>query len=204
MPPHSISRYIPVVLALTAVLSGCSSRSPTSTAVTAVHTCQSPSPSPHSGDSDAPVLGRPAPDQVAALGHPLILKGSGPGEQATVTFLQVIDPACGVGGNSLLFHGMKYVGLRLRLVDSGRTPYSDGPSICTWGRTDTGTQVGSFVFPTLSEGSAIAPHGILKLKPGQSATGYVVMEIPQHAHLTRIYFTLDAGFADETGEWKFN
>ncbi|MHA6757603.1 hypothetical protein [Streptacidiphilus sp. PAMC 29251] len=138
------------------------------------------------------------------MGHPLTLRGSDPGEQVTVTFLDVVDPACGVGGNSLLDHGMKYVGLRLRLVDSGSTPYSDSPSNCTWGRTDTGLQVGSFVAPTLSEGPAVAPHGNLELQPGRGATGYVVMEIPQHAHLARIDFTPDSGFADDTGEWKLS
>ena len=167
-----------------------------------VRPCQSPASASGSGDADGSLPGHPAPDQVTALGHPLTLKGSDPGEQMTVTFLQVVDPACGVGGTSLLDHGMKYVGLRLRLLDSGRAPYSDSPSNCTWGRTDTRLQVGSFVYPTLSEGPAVAPRGNLVLKPGQSATGYVVMEVPQHAHLARIDFTLDSGSADETGEWK--
>ena len=203
---HFSSRSIPVVLALTALLGGCSSAGepagqPASSAAAPGRSCQSPSPRQVGADA---VPSLPAADQVTVLGHPLTLKGSDPGEQATVTLLQVTDPACGIGGSSLLDHGMKYVGLRLRLVDSGRTPYSDSPGNCTWGRTDTGLQVGSFVYPVIAQGPPLAPHGNLELKPGQSATGYVIMEIPQHAHLARIDFTPDSGFADETGEWTLN
>ncbi|MFC1408717.1 hypothetical protein ACEZCY_05400 [Streptacidiphilus sp. N1-12] len=207
---HSSSRSLPVALALIACLGGCSSTvrnaaaAPASSAVGSSapsRPCRSAAPAAGSGDADGSLPGHPAADQVAALGHPLTLKGDDPGEQVTVTFLQVVDPACGVGGPSLLDRGMKYVGLRLRLLDSGRKPYSDSPSNCSWGRTDTGLQVGSFVYPTLAEGPAVAPRGNLVLKPGQSATSYVVMEIPQHAHMARIDFTMDSGFADETGEW---
>jgi hypothetical protein len=195
-----------VVLAVSAAIAGCSPAAgagpKAAPSAAAAPSCQSPSaaPSPALTDLSPPSL--PAADRTTALGNALTIKGEAPGEQVTVTFLQVVDPACGIGGTARLEAGMKYVGLKLLLVNSGRTKYADSPSNCTWGWSDTGRQEGSYVFPTISAGPAIAPTGDLELAPGQSATGFVVMEIPEHSHLTRIEFTPDSEFASETGEWK--
>ncbi|MET9611925.1 hypothetical protein [Kitasatospora indigofera] len=191
--------------ALLTVVAGCSSAGhggPRAAPPASTTSCQSPEAGPATSDLPAPSM--PPATQVTALGEALSIKGEAPGEQVTVTFLQVVDPACAVGGSSSLLAGMKYVGLELRLTNSGRTQYSDAPSNCTWGWTDSGRQVGSYVWPTISAGPAVAPHADLELAPGQSATGYVVMEIPENPRLTRIDFTPDSGFASETGEWKLS
>ncbi|MFD8141761.1 hypothetical protein [Streptomyces sp. NPDC059708] len=202
---HAPRRVIPTVFALLTVMAGCSSTgsgAPRAVPSAPARPCQSASPGAGPAKSDVPEPSLPAAEQVTTLGNALAIKGEAPGEQVTVTFLEVVDPACGVGGDSRLDSGMKYVGLKLRLVNSGQTQYEDAPGNCAWGWTDTGRQVGSYVFPTISAGPAIAPNGDLRLAPGQSATGYVVMEIPENARLTRIEFTPDSKFSDATGEWK--
>ncbi|MFD7257909.1 hypothetical protein [Streptomyces sp. NPDC059874] len=202
---HAPRRVIPMVFALLTVMAGCSSAGrgdPQAVSSAPTQPCQSPSPPAGPAKSDPPQLSLPVAEQVTTLGNALTIKGQAPGEQVTVAFLEVVDPACGVGGDSRLDSGMKYVGLKLRLVNSGQTQYEDAPSNCVWGWTDTGRQVGSYVFPTISAGPAIAPNVELELAPGQSATGYVVMEIPEDAHLARIEFTPDSKFSGATGEWK--
>jgi hypothetical protein len=211
--PHH--RLIPLALALLATATACSSAVPTGhsspqAAASPQQSCESPTPSAEgTALNDVPQLSIAPANQTTTLSGTLTLKGQQPGEQVTATFLQVVDPACGIKGASKLhlsgLHpGHKYVGLKLRLVDSGQTPYEDAPSNSTWGYTDDGRQVGSYTDPVITAGPDIAPDVDLSLAPGQSATGFVIMEIAQNAHLTRINFTPDSGQASNTGEWKLN
>jgi hypothetical protein len=135
------------------------------------------------------------------LGQEITVRGENPGERVTVTFTKVVDPACAVGGSSYLDYGMKYVGLYLRIVNSGSATYGDSLSNCTSGVTSSGQEIGSWVHPVLSEGSPrLLRH--IDLKPGDDATGYVVIEIPAGAHLTQINFTADSGFGNDTAGWR--
>jgi hypothetical protein len=137
------------------------------------------------------------------LGQSLTVQGEAPGVQLTVTFTKVVDPACAVGGSSLLDYGMKYVALYLDVVNSGSESYSGSMTNCTSGITSSGQEIGSWVYPTLSEGSVRLLRPVT-LQPGDSASGYVVIEIPVNTHLTQINFTPDSGFANDTAGWRIS
>nr|WP_134006433.1 hypothetical protein [Streptomyces sp. 846.5] len=145
-------------------------------------------------------LGKPLHFSVDHDGRPTHAVGKD-GEKLTVTLLRMVDPACAVGGSSLLFRGQKYVALELRLTNDGNTPFDDSASNCTWGWTNTRQQAGSYVYPTITAGPLI-DRSAQNLPPGHTTTGYIVMAIPIGAHLTRVEFTPDSGFAEVTGEWQ--
>lgn len=44
----------------------------------------------------------------------------------------------------------------------------------------------------------------LNIAPGDTALGYITFEVPTDAKIVKAQFTLDSGFADQTGQWKLN
>jgi hypothetical protein len=42
----------------------------------------------------------------------------------------------------------------------------------------------------------------VNIAPGASGLGCIVFEVPQSAKITEVQFTLDSGFAQQTGQWN--
>jgi hypothetical protein len=44
-------------------------------------------------------------------------------------------------------------------------------------------------------------NGSVRLSPGASALGVMTFEVPTSEKVSTFQFTLDSGFADQTGQW---
>jgi hypothetical protein len=53
-------------------------------------------------------------------------------------------------------------------------------------------------------GTAAGPGftGTTTLSAGDTALGYVTFKVPEEPRITEIQFTMNSGFADDTGEWR--
>lgn len=42
----------------------------------------------------------------------------------------------------------------------------------------------------------------VKLTSGDKALGYIAFQVPKASKIAKVQFSMDSGFADETGEWQ--
>lgn len=142
-----------------------------------------------------PVAASAAP---ARIGQPITLRGLQNGERLRVTVLKVLAPL-EVGEFDRPSKGKRYVGIELRLKNVGTRRYSDSPGngatlIYSGGRQADST----FVLEGPCGGSFSSS---VKLAPGSSRRGCIAYEIPKGTFPKRFQFTMNSGFADQTGEW---
>jgi len=132
----------------------------------------------------------------AKIGSAMTLHGFDDGEVMKVTVQRVKDPAFSSDSFITPQAGKRFVAVLIKLTNVGTKPYSDSPSngasvIDTNDREYTG-----------SIGEIEPDIGSPKIRPGDSRVGYLTFEVPKGAVLRTFQFTLDSGFADETGEWS--
>jgi hypothetical protein len=134
---------------------------------------------------------------LAGFGDTIVLHGYEEGEELTVTVKRLIDPAKSEQyfGPS---RGNKFVAVEVVLVNTGSAAYNDSPGN------------GAELIDTSDEGytSSIydtpSCHPIgssVKIASGSKRAGCLVFEIKKAAKPGIFQFTMDSGFADETGEW---
>lgn len=179
------------VLALLVASAGCGSPSVVTRPATG---------SPSAGGS--PGGGSPAAPSGAAparVGDTVELRGSAPGARMAVTVTSVVDPADPANDFGSPSPGRKLVAVQFRLRNTGSATYSDAPSNGAEVIDEQGQGFNATVTSTVTSGQAF-PAGV-HLAPGDSALGFVVFELPVSSHPSRVQFTLDSGFADQTGQW---
>ncbi|CAL9366181.1 DUF4352 domain-containing protein [Streptomyces sp. enrichment culture] len=139
-----------------------------------------------------------APD-IAEVGDTLTLRGMENGSQLDVTVVKVADPAKSADQFMEPDAGKRWVGVQFKLVNTGEAAYSDSPSNGAQVADSEGQQFDT-TFGDITAGPTMASS--VKLKPGAQGLGWVVFEVPEAAKLATVQFTMDSGFADQTGEWK--
>jgi uncharacterized protein YceK len=131
------------------------------------------------------------------IGDTIELAGSEDGASVAVTVMKVVDPApyeAYFGPQK----GNRYVGIKLRLHNTGSTVYDDCPSN---GAALIDAQDQQWTETAL--GSALKPEFIcLKIRPDDKRVGYVTYEVPKKARLRTFQFGTESGFAPEAGEWS--
>jgi hypothetical protein len=139
-----------------------------------------------------------ADEGLASVGDTITLHGYEDGEQIAVTVTRLYDPA----GAEQYFgprRGRKYVAVDLVLKNAGTKAYSDSPGN---GATLLDSRDHGYT-ETLSETTSCQSIGSsVKIASGSKRAGCLTFEIPKTAKPTVFQFTLDSGFADETGEWQ--
>lgn len=142
----------------------------------------------------------PAEEELrAAVGDAITLRGTEDGLQVRVTVTSVIDP--GTAGEFMEpSEGQRYVGVDLQLENVGTLPYDDSP--------DNGAQLidqdNRQYSPTFAEINDCQTFGGgVTMSPGDTRAGCVIFAIPEPAALRSFQFTLDSGFAPQTGVWEF-
>ncbi|PZG04394.1 DUF4352 domain-containing protein, partial [Nonomuraea aridisoli] len=152
-------------------------------------------------ETDAP----PAEDDVAtpqpstaAVGGALTLAGNDPGLEMTVTVTKLVDPATG-DQFSQPGTGRKLVAVELTLENSGQAVYSDSPTNGAVLIDAEGQQYHSTLHD-VQEGQSFG--GSATINTGDVRKGVIVFEVPEPARAAKFQFTLNSGFADQTGEWK--
>lgn len=115
-----------------------------------------------------------------------------------VTALTVVDPVA--RGTYLLRpkRGSRWVGLRLKVEGLGPGLYKDAPS--------NGSRLlgGGRAFRAVTKQPDGCPSldVLIRLAPGQSATGCVIFEIPRGRSVGRFRFTPSSGFAPDVATWR--
>jgi Domain of unknown function (DUF4352) len=163
-----------------------------------VSTNPTPPPTAASG-SAGQATGAPAAATVAHVGSTISLAGNSPGEKMAVTVMKVIPRAQGSDEFNTPDPGNRFYAVQFRLTDTGSIAYSDSPSngaqvVDSTGQSyqsDLSTVAGCQSFP-----------GTENIAVGSTGLGCVVFQVPRHAKITEIQFTLDSGFANQTGQWK--
>ncbi|MEU9087201.1 hypothetical protein [Streptomyces sp. NPDC048357] len=149
----------------------------------------------------APALLGAAP---GGSGETISLAGNEPGQRLDVTLTQVVDPASPTPGTPAEAEADtdgpdRLLAVRFRLENSGTAVYRDSPApaahlLDTTGRRFTGLNV-----PTTA--GASFPDTIT-LDPGGTAEGFVTFRLPEDADPAAVQFALNAGLADDVGQWS--
>lgn len=150
---------------------------------------------------NTPAEETPAAPKVAKVGDTIALTGTEDGSGLDVTVVKVADPAKSADEFTVPEDGNRWVGVQFRLVNTGTIAYSDSPSNGAQIADAQGQQFTS-TFADITAGPSMASS--VNLKPGAKALGWVVFEVPKASKADVVQFTMDSGFADQTGEWKLS
>ena len=151
--------------------------------------------------ADAPAEETLAAPKVAKVGDTLALKGTEDGSKLDVTVVKTVDPAKSADEFTTPEDGNRWIGVQFQLVNTGTIAYGDSPGNGTQIADAQGQQFTS-TFADISAGPSMASS--VNLKPGAKALGWVVFEVPKASKGMTAQFTMDSGFADQTGEWKLS
>ncbi len=133
----------------------------------------------------------------AKVGDTIQLRGTDEGLVIDATVVKLVDPATPQEG----FEpepGIRLVALQVRLNNSGTIVYDDSPSngaVLIDSQGQSFDEYGAYI----KEGPGLANA---KISPGDSRLGFLVWQVPEASQLATFQFTLDSGFAPETGEWS--
>jgi len=160
---------------------------PTATDEPAAEPTTDPEPEPADEPTDEPT----DEDITAQVGDAITLRGND-------ADLQVIDPATG-GEFMEATDGHRYVAVDVQLENVGGSPYSDSP--------DNGAQLidvdnrqHNTTFAEVGECQTFG--GSVTMPPGDTRAGCMIFEVPEGVELRSFQFTLDSGFAPQTGVWE--
>jgi hypothetical protein len=139
----------------------------------------------------------------ANVGEAIVLSGvddaSGAGRLTlAVTVAKVVPTATGKGAFETPRKGERFVAVRFVFKNAGRTAYHDSP---TFGAKVVDAS-GRAYDPTVATVSAGAGFPrVMSLPHGRSRAGYIVFAVPKKARIIGVRYSLNAGYADELGEW---
>ncbi|WP_159396263.1 hypothetical protein [Streptomyces sp. Sge12] len=137
-------------------------------------------------------------------GETISLAGSEPGARLDVTLTQVVDPATPAGPDNPTGPDDpdgpdRLVATRFRLENTGTAVYRDSPAPATHLLDADGRRFTGIDLPTTA-GPAFP--AAVTLDPGATAEGFVTFRIPADAEPAAVQFALDAGLADDVGQWS--
>ncbi|MER5863839.1 DUF4352 domain-containing protein [Kitasatospora sp. NPDC002040] len=155
----------------------------------------------------APADGSKAPDAgkskdaakaPAKIGDTIALKGALPESTADVTAVKLVDNAEGADEFNKPADGKRFVAVQFRIKATGKG-YNDSPSnsaklIDAQGQAFNTSLSDTKAGQSFAAGTTIAT--------GESGLGFLTFEVPADAKLDKVQFTLDSGFAPQTGQWK--
>jgi len=180
-----LGRTLGLALILAAVLAGCG----TQTIVTTVTS---------SGQSKSPPQAATGSPKQANVGDTLTLQGNGRDSMA-VTVDQVMDPLQ-VGPYDQPDSGQRFVGIQITLKNVGQVAYSDSPSNGSTLLSNTNEQATGEIVSGGPYGNDFASSA--NIAPGDIQQGCIPFEMPVGQTPATFQFTLDSGFANQTGQWS--
>lgn len=148
---------------------------------------------------DAPAEETSAPPKVATVGDTIALTGMEEGSGLDVTVVKVTDNAKSSDEYSEPQDGQRWLGVQFQLVNTGTVAYGDSPANGAQIADEQGQQFDT-TFAEITAGPAMSSD--VKLKPGAKTLGWIVFELPKDSKADIVQFTMDSGFAEQTGEWK--
>ncbi|AJF70143.1 hypothetical protein SVTN_33895 [Streptomyces vietnamensis] len=132
----------------------------------------------------------------AAVGDTLNLTGFTGKAKLAVTVVKVVDPA--TGKDTRPGAGERYVAVQIRLHNTGAEVYSDAPDNSAKVVDAQGQRFNSWITETTA-GPGFG--GTVTIPVGDTALGYITFKVPSDSKITKIQFTMESGFANNTGQW---
>jgi hypothetical protein len=121
------------------------------------------------------------------------------GHPLSVTLVRIVDPAQGADQFSTPSSGDRFVGVELKITDTGTTSIDPNPE-SEAELTDTqGHGYNPDIGSTLSDCPSFPDN--TNLDPGETVDGCVTFDVPTGLDLARVKYTPSSGFANDTGEW---
>lgn len=146
--------------------------------------------------SEAPST--PPPSQTATIGDTLTLAGNNDGEKLAVTIKKWVDPAKSAEDFMKPDDGKRWVAAQFELANTGTAVYSDSPSNGTQVADEQGQQFQT-TYGEITAGPMMTSSA--KVAPGGKVLGWIVYEVPQDSKITTVQFSMNSGFAAQTGQW---
>ncbi|MCW2946453.1 MAG: hypothetical protein JWR24_3170 [Actinoallomurus sp.] len=112
---------------------------------------------------------------------------------------QVVATAIGKGAFENPRKGERFMAVRFVLKNVGDTTYDDSPTYGAKAVDGSGRGYDPTV-ATVSAGAGFAR--VVRLRHGQSKSGFVVFAVPKKAKVTDVQYALNAEFAEDRGEWR--
>ena len=136
---------------------------------------------------------------TARVGSTISLTGETPGEKMAVTVVKVVTRAAGSDEFNTPDPGKRFYAVQFRLSNTGSAAYSDSPSNSAQVIDSNGQ---SYQSDLSTVAACDSFPGSENIAVGSTGLGCVVFQVPRHAKITEVQFTLDSGFANQTGQWK--
>jgi hypothetical protein len=112
---------------------------------------------------------------------------------------QVVPAASGQGAFESPRKGERFVAARFVLKNVGDTVYDDSPTYGAKVVDGSGHGYDPTV-ATVSAGTGF-PR-VVRLRQGQVRSGFIVFAVPKTARVTTVRYALNAGYAEDRGEWR--
>ena len=117
-----------------------------------------------------------------------------------VTATSVTDPAQSDNQYLMTDSGNKYVAVNLTVLNNGTDTYSDNANNNV---SVVGSDNQSYTSSLASvSGCTNFTSGEIKLTQGSTVSGCVVFELPTAVTVSKIQYTNNSGFGDDTAEWQ--
>jgi Domain of unknown function (DUF4352) len=135
------------------------------------------------------------------IGNTVTLKGQQPGEQVEATVVAYRESVSG-GEYDAPQSGMRYVGITLRLKNTGTATYSDSPSNGATILTANGQhgKTANLTGGECSEGFADS----VKIVPSEAQEGCIPFEMADGSIPAKVQWTPSSGYGPETAEWSLS
>ncbi|MFE0701903.1 DUF4352 domain-containing protein [Streptomyces sp. NPDC058872] len=183
-----------LVLALTMVLAVVGAAACGSQTVTEAPASSNPT-QPRTAEQPSSPPG-PTPT-VAVVGDTLSVTGFTDDAKLAVTVVKVVDPAA--GKDTRPEAGERYVAVQFRLHNTGSKTYNDAPDNSAKLIDDQGQRFNSWITETIA-GPGFG--GTVTIPVGDTALGYITFKVPAESKIAKIQFTMESGFANNTGQWR--
>ncbi|OII62599.1 hypothetical protein BJP40_27695 [Streptomyces sp. CC53] len=185
-----------LVLALTMVLAVVGAAACGSQTVTEAPASSNPTQPRTAEQPTSPPSPSPTPT-VAVVGDTLSVTGFTDDAKLAVTVVKVVDPAA--GKDTRPEAGERYVAVQFRLHNTGSKTYNDAPDNSAKLIDDQGQRFNSWITETIA-GPGFG--GTVTIPVGDTALGYITFKVPAESKIAKIQFTMESGFADNTGQWR--
>lgn len=141
-----------------------------------------------------------APGAEGEVGDTLSLEGFHGGEELDVTVTKVVDPARAENSFLGASAGHHLVAVQFRMKNTGSETYQDAP---WYGAAVIDQNDQRFEGSPLQPTTAGAELPIdLRVRPGDTAVGYVTFEVEDGSRTVAVQYTMSHGLSDDVGEWK--
>ena len=135
----------------------------------------------------------------ARVGDTVSLKGMESGSKADVTVVKFVNRAVGADEFSQPESGKRFVAVQLKIKNIGSKAYSDSPSN---GAKVVDTEGQGFDADISDTKAGPSFSADVNVAPGGTAKGFITFQVPKNAKIDKVQFTMDSGFADQTGQWN--